>query len=48
MTLLMNISFYEVAMALLFVATTERVLLAYAPAEMVGRNGWLIRGEIEE
>ncbi|WP_375254866.1 hypothetical protein [Yoonia sp.] len=48
MELLTSISFFEVAMALLFVGLAERVLLAYAPAEMVGRNGWLLRGDIEE
>ena len=48
MDLLTSISFFEVAMALLFVGLAERVLLAYAPAEMVGRNGWLLRGDIEE
>ena len=48
MSFLIDISFFEVAMALIFVGTAERLLLGYAPAEMVGRNGWLIRGEIEE
>lgn len=48
MSLFMNISFFEVSMALLFIAMAERVLLAYAPAEMVGAKGWLIRGNIEE
>ena len=36
MELLTSISFFEVAMALLFVGLAERVLLAYAPAAMVG------------
>jgi hypothetical protein len=35
-------------MALLFVGIAERLLLAYAPIEMVGRDGWLIRGDIQE
>ncbi len=48
MSLIAGITFYEVCMALLTVGLTERVLLAYAPAEMVGRNGWLIKGNIEE
>ena len=48
MSLFANVSFFEVSMALLFVGFAERLLLGYAPAEMVGRNGWLIRGEIEE
>lgn len=48
MSLFANVSFFEVSMALLFVGMAERLLLGYAPAEMVGRNGWLIRGEIEE
>lgn len=48
MALLSQISFFEVAMALVFVGIAERVLLGYAPAEMVGANGWLIRGDIDE
>lgn len=48
MALLTNISFFEVSMALLFVGIAERLLLGYAPAEMVGAKGWLIRGDIEE
>ncbi len=48
MSIFANISFFEVSMALVFVGMAERLLLAYAPAEMVGRDGWLIRGEIEE
>lgn len=48
MSLLMNITFFEVAMALVFIGLTERVLLGYAPAEMVGAKGWLIRGDIDE
>ncbi|MEL6839168.1 MAG: hypothetical protein AAFP85_07730 [Pseudomonadota bacterium] len=48
MSLFAGITFYEVCMALLMVGMAERVLLAYAPVEMVGRNGWLIKGDIEE
>ena len=48
MTFLTHVTFYEVMMALLFVGLAERTLLAYAPANMVGKNGWLIRGEIDE
>lgn len=48
MALLAGITFYEVCMALLMVGMAERVLLAYAPIEMVGRNGWLIKGDVEE
>jgi hypothetical protein len=48
MSMLTSISFFDVSMALLFVGIAERLLLAYAPIEMVGRNGWLIRGNIEE
>ncbi|SFS04301.1 hypothetical protein [Yoonia litorea] len=48
MSVLTSISFFEVTMALLFVGFAERVLLGYAPASMVGRQGWLLRGEIEE
>lgn len=43
-----GISFYEVCMALLMIGMAERVLLAYAPIEMVGPNGWLFKGDIEE
>ncbi len=43
-----SISFFDVTMALLFIGLAERLLLAYAPIEMVGRNGWLIRCDIEE
>ncbi len=48
MSLFTNITFFEVSLALLFIGMAERLLLGYAPVEMVGRNGWLIRGEIEE
>ena len=48
MSLLTNITFFEVSMALVFVGIAERVLLGYAPAEMVGAKGWLIRGDIDE
>jgi hypothetical protein len=48
MLLFTNVTFFDVAMALVFVGMAERLLLAYAPAEMVGRNGWLIKGDIEE
>ena len=48
MELFASISFFEVPMALLFVGMAERLLLAYAPIDMVGRNGWLLRGDIEE
>ncbi len=48
MSLFLGITFYEVCMALLMVGMTERVLLAYAPVEMVGPNGWLFKGDVEE
>ncbi|HEV8033337.1 hypothetical protein C7964_103692 [Loktanella sp. PT4BL] len=48
MSLFANITFFEVSMALVFVGIAERLLLGYAPAEMVGAKGWLIRGDIEE
>ncbi len=48
MSVLTSISFFDVSMALLFVGIAERLLLAYAPIEMVGREGWLIRGDIQE
>lgn len=43
-----DVSFFDVAMALVFIGMAERLLLGYAPAEMVGPEGWLIRGNIEE
>ena len=48
MTIFASVTFYQVCMALLMVGLTERVLLAYAPVEMVGPNGWLIKGDVEE
>jgi hypothetical protein len=48
MSLIASITFFETCMALLTIALAERVLLGYAPATMVGRDGWLIRGDIEE
>lgn len=48
MSLLTNISFFEVSMALVFVGLAERLMLGYAPTEMVGAKGWLIRGDIDE
>ena len=48
MSLFAGISFFEVTMALLFVGMAERLLLAYAPIEMVGPKGWLFRGQVEE
>jgi len=48
MVLFESISFFDVAMALLFVGMAERLLLALAPAKMVGPEGWLIRSENEE
>ncbi|MDC1398978.1 hypothetical protein N8306_00455 [Yoonia sp.] len=48
MSLLTSISFFDVSMALLFVGIAERLILTYAPLEMVGRDGWLIRCDIEE
>ncbi|SFR43502.1 hypothetical protein SAMN04488005_1915 [Yoonia tamlensis] len=48
MSLFSGITVYEVSMALIMVGLAERVLLAYAPIEMVGPNGWLIKGDIKE
>ncbi len=48
MSLFTNVTFFDVAMALVFVGMAERLLLGYAPAEMVGSKGWLLRGDIEE
>lgn len=48
MSFLQGITFYEVSMALVLVGCAERVLLAYAPVEMVGPNGWLFKGDIQE
>ncbi len=48
MSILSSITFFEVAMALVFVGCAERVLMGYAPASLVGRNGLLLRSDIEE
>lgn len=48
MSLFHSITFYEVSMALIMVGLAERVLLAYAPLDMVGPNGWLIKANIQE
>lgn len=48
MSAIASITFFEICMALVTIGLAERVLLGYAPASMVGRNGWLMRGDIEE
>lgn len=48
MSLIIDITFHEVCMALLAIGLLERILLAYAPVTMVGRDGWLFQGEIDE
>ncbi len=48
MTFLAQITFFEISMALLFVGFAERVLLGYAPDDMVGPNGWLLRRATSE
>ena len=48
MPLFVDVTFFEVCMALLTVGVAERALLAYAPIEMVGPNGWLIKADIKE
>lgn len=48
MSFLMTLTFFEVALALVFVGFAERLLLGYAPSTMVGPKGWLLRGDIEE
>ncbi|WP_373635603.1 hypothetical protein [Yoonia sp. SS1-5] len=48
MSLFADITFVEVCMALLTVGVAERALLAFAPIEMVGPDGWLIKGDIQE
>ncbi len=48
MSVFADITFFEVCMTLLTVGLIERALLAYAPLEMVGPNGWLIKSDIEE
>lgn len=48
MSALIDITFFEVCMALVTVAIAERALLAFAPIEMVGPNGWLIRADVTE
>lgn len=48
MSAIASITFFDICMALATIGLAERVLLGYAPASMVGRNGWLMRGDIEE
>ena len=48
MSAIASITFFDICMALVTICLAERVLLGYAPASMVGRNGWLMRGDIEE
>jgi hypothetical protein len=48
MSVLSAISFFDVAMALVFIGFAERLLMGYAPASMVGRNGWLLQTDQEE
>lgn len=48
MSFFADITLLEVCMAVLTVGLIERALLAYAPIEMVGPNGWLIKGDVEE
>jgi hypothetical protein len=48
MSVFSAISFFEVAMALVFIGFAERLLMGYAPASLVGRNGWLLRTDHEE
>ena len=48
MSLFAGITFYEVSIALLTIGLAERLLLAYAPIEMVGPEGWLLRADIQE
>ena len=42
MTLLADISFFEITMALVTVGVIER-LVAFLPEEMVGPEGWLLQ-----
>jgi hypothetical protein len=48
MSVFADITFFEVCMTLLTVGLVERFLLAYAPLEMVGPDGWLIKADIKE
>ncbi|MGJ8621444.1 MAG: hypothetical protein ACSHW1_01620 [Yoonia sp.] len=48
MSVFSTISFFEISMTLLFIGMAERVLLAYAPATMVGPEGWLLRRDVVE
>lgn len=43
MTFFADITFLEVCGTLLTIGLAERLLLAYAPEDMVGPNGWLLR-----
>jgi hypothetical protein len=48
MSLIASVTFFEICMALLTIGLAERLLLGYAPASLVGRDGWLLRGDNEE
>ena len=48
MSLFSTVTFFDVSMALVFVGFAERVLMGYAPVAMVGREGWLLRTNIDE
>ena len=48
MSAIASITFFDICMALVIIGLAERVLLAYSPASMVGRTGWLLRGDIED
>jgi len=43
-----DITFLEVCATLLTIGLAERALLAYAPDDMVGPNGWLLRVSAED
>lgn len=42
MTLLSQITFFEVAMSLMAVGAIDELMRRYAPETLVGPNGWLI------
>jgi len=43
MSFIANISFLDVCTALVLVAVAERLIMQYAPDELVGPDGWLLK-----
>lgn len=43
MSVLADITFFEVCMTLVTIGMAERLLLTFAPIAMVGPDGWLLQ-----